>query len=206
MIYEIRTYTVTARSTPELEKRFGEAYEARKKYSPLAAFFHTDVGPLNEVIHIWPYADLGERTRIRAEAAKDPAWPPAIAEFIINQQVEIVVPFPFSSEWKPGKDGPYYELRQYSFRGGTLPKIIEAWQAGVPERTKFSPLVLLGNVEFGPTANSFIHIWPYASWDGRTDIRSRAAATGKWPPAGGGDYYLSQSNKILLPAAFSPAQ
>ena len=46
-IYEMRTYDLKPRSLPEVEKRFGEAYEYRKKYSPLAAFWHTEVGPLN---------------------------------------------------------------------------------------------------------------------------------------------------------------
>ena len=52
MIYEIRTYTLKPRSLGEVEKRWGEAYEYRKKYSPLAAFWHTEVGPLNEIIHV----------------------------------------------------------------------------------------------------------------------------------------------------------
>ena len=85
MIYEIRTYTLKTRSLAEVEKRYGEAYEYRKKYSPLAAFWHTEVGPLNEIVQVWPYTDLAERTRIRAEAAKDTNWPPKIREFVINQ-------------------------------------------------------------------------------------------------------------------------
>src|SRR5438128_2008961 len=67
MIYEIRTYTLKVGSLNEVEKRFGSAYESRQKYSPLAGFFHTEVGPLNQIVHIWPYADQAERTRIRAE-------------------------------------------------------------------------------------------------------------------------------------------
>ena len=35
MIYEIRTYRVKVGSLAEVEKRFGEAYEQRKKISPL---------------------------------------------------------------------------------------------------------------------------------------------------------------------------
>jgi hypothetical protein len=45
MIYEFRTYTLKPRSLAEVEKRYGEAYEYRKKYSPLAAFWHTEVPP-----------------------------------------------------------------------------------------------------------------------------------------------------------------
>jgi len=36
VIYEIRTYRVKVGSLPEVEKRFGEGYEYRKKISPLA--------------------------------------------------------------------------------------------------------------------------------------------------------------------------
>src|SRR2546428_10204933 len=76
MIYEIRTYQIKPGSLGEVEKRFGAAYESRKKYSPLAAFLHTEIGPLNEIIHIWPYQDAADRARVRAESSKDPNWPP----------------------------------------------------------------------------------------------------------------------------------
>ena len=79
MIYEIRTYRVKVGSLPEVEKRFGEGYEYRKKISPLAAFWHTEIGPLNEIIHVWPYENLGERNRLRADAVKAGNWPPKIA-------------------------------------------------------------------------------------------------------------------------------
>jgi hypothetical protein len=41
MIYEIRTYQLAPGSVAEVEKRFGEAYQYRKKYSELTGFFHT---------------------------------------------------------------------------------------------------------------------------------------------------------------------
>ena len=55
MIYEIRTYRIAPGSLAEVEKRFGEAYDYRKKYSELTAFLHTEIGPLNEIVHIWGY-------------------------------------------------------------------------------------------------------------------------------------------------------
>jgi hypothetical protein len=88
----IPTYRVKVGSLAEVEKRFGEGYEHRKKISPLAAFWHTEIGPLNEIIHVWPYADISERNRLRAEAVKTGNWPPKIAEFIETMQSEIVVP------------------------------------------------------------------------------------------------------------------
>jgi len=206
LIYEIRTYTLRPGSIAEAEARWGEAYEHRKGYSQVAGFFHTEVGPLNEIVHIWPYADFEERARIRAAAAQEPGWPPNLGDLIVNQKVEILTPFPFAPAWTPGKAGPLYELRQYSFRGGTLHDIMESWGAALPERMKFSRPVMLGNIEFGPTVNSFIHMWAYESMEQRAEVRAAAVATGKWPPTGGRDRYLTQANKFLVPAAFSPAQ
>ena len=78
MIYEMRTYDLKPHSVPEVEQRFAEAYEIRKKHSLLSAFWHTEIGPLNQIIHIWQYDNLQHRADTRAAAAKDPSglWPP----------------------------------------------------------------------------------------------------------------------------------
>ncbi|MDA1010109.1 MAG: NIPSNAP family protein [Chloroflexi bacterium] len=200
MIYEIRTYTLKPRSMAEVEKRWAECYHVRQKYSAASAFLKIEFGPLNEFIHIWPYESLEERARVRAEAAKETDWPPPIQEFILNMQVEILTPFSFAPAWEPGKLASVYELRQYTFQPGALPDIQEKWGAALPERLKFSPVAMLGSIEFGPTTNSFIHLWPYESLSQREEIRRQAAATGKWP-ASVVQPYLAQRNKILVPAA-----
>ncbi|MGH7417438.1 MAG: NIPSNAP family protein [Candidatus Rokuibacteriota bacterium] len=205
MIYEIRTYQIAPGSLAEVEKRFGEGYEHRKKISPLAAFWHTEIGPLNEIIHVWPYADLAERSRLRAEAVKAGNWPPKIAEFIETMQSEILVPFPFLPDLTPGRLGPVYEMRYYTMKAGTLPDLTKRWESKITERMKMSPVALAGHVEHGE-ANRFIHIWAYKSLDERAAIRNKAREMGVWPPPGGSDTLLTMANKIMLPAAFSPAQ
>jgi hypothetical protein len=205
MIYEFRTYTLKPRSLAEVEKRYAEAYEYRKKYSPLTAFWHTEVGPLNEIIHVWGYQDLAERARIRAEAAKDANWPPKIREFVVDQDVEVLTPFAFLPDVTPGTLGPIFEIRRYSLTPGALPSVMKRWEGALPARTKLSPLVVAGGVEFG-AANRFIHIWAYKSMDQRLEVREQARKAGIWPPPGGGDELLAQSNKIVMPSAFSPLQ
>ena len=205
MIYEIRTYQIAPGSLSEVEKRFGEAYEYRKKYSELTAFLHTEIGPLNEIVHIWGYRDLAERARIRAEAAKDPNWPPKIAEFIRAMKSEIVMPFSFLPDVTAGRVGPVFELRYYTLKPGMLPEVRKAWEAAIAERLKMSPLVLAGGVEFGQ-ANGLVHIWAYKSLDERMQIREEARRKGVWPPPGGADRLLTQETKILLAASWSPMQ
>jgi len=205
VIYEIRTYRITPGSLAEVEKRFGDAYQYRQKYSELTAFWHTEIGPLNEIVHVWPYRDLAERARIRADAAKDANWPPKIRDFAQTMRSEIVVPFSFVPEVRPGTMGPFFELRYYTLKPGTLPDTAAGWEAKLPERMKLSPVVLAGGVEFGK-ANGFVHIWAYSSLDQRMKIRAEAREKGVWPPPGGGDRLLTQETKIVMPAAFSPLQ
>ena len=205
MIYEFRTYTLKPRSLAEVEKRYGEAYEYRKKYSPLTAFWHTEIGPLNEIIHVWGYKDLAERARIRAEASKDANWPPKIRDFVVDQDVEILTPLSFVPDITPGTLGPIFEIRRYSLMAGSLPGVAKRWEGAIGERIKLSPLVLAAGVEFG-AANRFVHIWGYKSMDQRLAVREQARKAGIWPPAGGGDELLSQSSKIVMPSAFSPLQ
>ena len=77
MIYEVRTYQLVPGSLQTVLDRFAEGYEHRKKFSELAAFWYSEIGPLNPIVHVWPYKNAGEREKIRAEAAKSPHWPPS---------------------------------------------------------------------------------------------------------------------------------
>jgi hypothetical protein len=214
MIYEFRTYDLKPHSQPEVEKRFGEAYETRKKYSQLAAFWHTEIGPLNQIIHVWPYKDLEERTRIRDTAVKESAgkWPPKTAEFMVRQRSEIFIPFSFSPEMKPGKQGPFFEMRVYTYASGQLPNLTKAWELAIPNRLKAGPATAILYSELGGL-NQFVHIWPYKTLDERWALRNRLREEGTWPPsvvakkAGLPEYHLvQQENKIVMPSAFSPLQ
>ena len=62
MIYEVRTYTLRPGTVGEFESRFEKRHSYREKYSKLGAFWHTDFGTLNQVIHVWEYDDLDHRT------------------------------------------------------------------------------------------------------------------------------------------------
>src|SRR5438309_1934058 len=97
MLYEIRTYGIAPGSQAEVEKRFGEAYEYRKKYSALTAFWHTEIGPLNEIVHVWAYSSLDARARLRDEARQKGVWPPpGGGDRLLTQENKILLPAAFS--------------------------------------------------------------------------------------------------------------
>src|ERR1700735_1384192 len=105
MIIEMRTYTLQPSTVATFEERFGPALPVRAKVSPLAAFWHTEVGPLNRIIRVWPYENFAERSRLRAEGTKLGGWPPNIREFVEEQESEIFIPAAFSPKLDPKKLG-----------------------------------------------------------------------------------------------------
>jgi hypothetical protein len=198
----MRTYRLKPGSTPEVEKRFGEALRDRVKVSPLGAFFHTEVGPLNRIIHCWPYENLGERTRLRGEAMKLPGWPPKIQEFLEEMESKIIIPAPFSPKLEERRLGNLYEIRTYTMLPGAAPTVIEKWAERIEGRTKLSPLAFCGHTELGGL-NQWIHVWAYKDAAERFAIRDQARAAGAWPPATRGQF-VKQENMFVVPAEFSP--
>ncbi len=205
MIYEFRTYDLKPRSVPEfLERNRAKLSEGRLDYSDLGGFWSTEVGPLNQVIHIWPYEDLNQRRDVRAKVVADGVWPPGSAEFIVNMQSEIFNPAPFSPPLGKRKIGPLYELRLYTYAPGAITQVIDAWAGAIEARQKLSPLAGAWYSELG-SLNRWAHMWAYESFEHRMRVRDEARAAGVWPPPSGVTP-LRQENKLLFPADFSPMQ
>src|SRR5262249_43080167 len=97
MIYEVRTYTLRPGTVAEFEERYAKRLPLREQHSKLGGFWHTEFGPLNQVIHVYPYDDLAQRTAVREALAKDTARAqiPGGGEFIVAQEAEIMIPAPF---------------------------------------------------------------------------------------------------------------
>jgi NIPSNAP len=204
MIIEVRTYGLKPGSLAEVEKRFGEAVPGRQKLSKLAAFWHTEVGPLNEITHIWTYDSFEQRIAIRAEAIKIGVWPPMTSEFIVSMQTEVFLPAPFSPPLEPREVGPLFEIRSYTYAPGALPAVIERWAGAIGERVKLSPLVGAWYSEIGGL-NKWVHIWAYKDATERQRVRAEAVERGIWPPPSAGPgLLLKQENKLVMPASFSP--
>ena len=202
MIYEVRTYDLKPGTVAQFEENFGKALPAREKYSKLAAFWHTDIGPLNQVIHVWGYESLEEREHVRAEASKADGWPPPSDGVILNMNSEIWTPAPFMRPM--GGDqalGDIYEMRIYTYEPGSIPELIRKWSEALPYREEFSPLAAGMYTELGGL-NRWMHVWPYKDLADRARVREEASKSPHWPSGAPGR--VRQENKILIPASFSP--
>ena len=205
MIYELRTYTLKPGMVPTYEERFAEGLPFRAKYSKLAAFWHTDIGPLNQVIHLWPYESLQHRDEVRVAAAKDTSgkWPAKGDDALLRMESEILLPAPFMRPLgEPQQLGGVYELRTYTYQVGAIPRVLELWSQAIVSREKSSPLAGCWYTELGGL-NRFFHLWPYKDLAARAQIRAEAMKDPHWPPPTR-EWLMSQENKLLVPAAFSP--
>jgi len=201
-IYEVRTYTLKPGSVAEAETRFGDAISAREKHSKLGAFWHTEVGPLNQIIHVWPYESLQHRTEVRAAAAHEVGWPPKIQEFIETMESEIFIPAPFMRPLGNQTLGGVYEMRTYTYQPGSMGEVLKRWAEAINDREKLSPLAACWYSELGGL-NKFVHTWAYKDLAERAKIRAESQKLPNWPPKTR-EFLVSQQNKILIPAAFSP--
>ncbi len=101
MIVEERIYTVKP----------GAVHQYYKDYNPrgldiqqrilgnLIGYFHTEIGQLNKIVHLWGYASLAEREKRRAALAADPEWLAYLQQspdIIVEMESRILIPSPFS--------------------------------------------------------------------------------------------------------------
>ncbi|CAA0108630.1 Uncharacterised protein [Starkeya nomas] len=101
MLYEMRTYRLKTGATPAYVKLVEEEGIAIQKshLGQLVGYFTSEIGPLNEIVHIWAYASLDDRVARRARLAADPAWQafgPKIQALIEVMENKILLPTSFS--------------------------------------------------------------------------------------------------------------
>lgn len=100
-IVEQRTYTLYSGKTAQYLRLYENEGLAIQKpiLGNLLGYFSTDIGVLNQIIHLWQYEDLEDRARRRAQLAADERWQvfvPKIQALIFQQENKILIPAPFS--------------------------------------------------------------------------------------------------------------
>ena len=209
MIYEVRTYTLRAGAVPEFEERYEKRLPQRLKHSKLGAFWHTEFGPLNQVVHVYPYDDLNQRASVRAALAQDPVRAAQMGpgDLIVAQESEIMNPAPFMHALgsRDYGTGNVYEMRTYTYAPGDIPKVLEAWAKVIESRERLSPLAACWTSELGGL-NKFVHTWVYKDLAERERVRAASRAPGSGWPAQSGVRPVRQENKLLIPASFSPVR
>ncbi|WP_431281545.1 NIPSNAP family protein [Humitalea sp. 24SJ18S-53] len=107
MIVEQRTYTLHAGKVGAYLKLYEAEGIAIQKpiLGRLVGYYSTEFGPLNQVIHMWAYESLAERTERRARLMADAGWQGYIAKvqpLVLTQENKLLLPAPFMTlAWAP---------------------------------------------------------------------------------------------------------
>jgi hypothetical protein len=205
MIYEIRTYTLKPGSVAEYEKRFADAIEVRSQYSPMYGMWHTEIGPLNQMVHIWAYDNLQHRADTRAAASRDTSghWPPKTNEFVVAQESDILNPIGGMQHHSGVQElGGVYELRMYTYAAGALSEVGKTFASAYAGRHAVYPVGGIWTSELG-NLNRLYQLFPYKDWNHRDQVRGELRQKGIWPPHGDA-HPVAQLVRHMVPAPFSP--
>jgi hypothetical protein len=110
MIIEERIYTCYCGKAQQYVKMYQEEGLAiqRPILGNLVGYFTSELGVLNQVVHLWAYEDLQDRAARRARLLAHPEWNAYAAKvqpLVLNQENKILIPAPFSP-WANGVPHP----------------------------------------------------------------------------------------------------
>jgi len=101
MIVEERIYTLYPEKTDEFLKLYEtEGLPIQRRILPrMLGYFQTEIGTLNQVVHLWGYDSFEQRVQKRTEMRADPGWKPFLARvrpLFLRQENRILLPLPWS--------------------------------------------------------------------------------------------------------------
>ncbi len=98
-VYELRIYRTPVGRAGEWLGHFKAIMPVREKYSKNVGLWQTEMGQLNEVVHLWVYRDLNDRAAVRAKAVQDPEWQAFLAKgyaLLVEMKSIVLNPSPHS--------------------------------------------------------------------------------------------------------------
>ncbi|KAG2447150.1 hypothetical protein HYH02_007896 [Chlamydomonas schloesseri] len=230
-LVEVREYTLKPEGVKAFMDVSAEYADVRKELLPFLGLFTCDVGScLHRVTHMYAYDSFDQRDTVRAAALKDPRWRKFIelsrphVQYQENKvmlearPIYAALQLPPTAQFKappkaPGSSGKVvYELRSYQLSPGygSVPKLVEAFSAGLPHKVAADPdgkLVFFGYTDVG-MLNHVMELWRYPSAQACIQARQAARTVPKWRETIGSVTPGVQhfTSAFLHPAPFSPWQ
>ena len=207
MIHELRVYTLKPGRMPEYldhAQKIGRPARGND-YGVNHGYWTPEFSTLNQVWHIWSYASLDERARLRGELSKNETWSreylPRIRPLLERQDISLIHPM---KDITPPTPGGIYELRAYRTNVGDARPYAEAYLGIMKIREKYSPNVGLWVGEV-PQPNEVLHMWNYSSLDARAKARAALFQDEEWLAhlARMAGKVVEMKSTILLPTAYS---
>ena len=220
MIYDFRMYTLKPGATPDYRAGVKEVgLPIRQNHDvALSGWYWSDVGALNQVVHIWGYQDLEHLQSQKAAVYADPDWSgkyvPRAQPLVESQKTWLMmspafaptypVRGPIAEEGTPEykrKNDMVFDFRQYTLNPGGLPTYMSAVEdLAIPIRQRHG--VKLAGWFYSDLGdlNQVVHIWAFDNVKHMEEAKAAVAADPEW----GGAYIprvrgvLSSQNTYLM--------
>ncbi len=220
MIYDFRMYTLKPGATPDYRagaKELGLPIRQRHGVA-LSGWYWSDIGVLNQVVHIWGYESLEHLNEAKAAVYADPDWTgkyvPRAQPLVESQKTWLMnspdfaphypvvgnVPEEGTPEFK-AKNDMVFDFRQYTLKPGATGEYRSASEeVGLPIRHRHG--VKLAGWFFSDLGdlNQVVHIWAFDNVKHMEEAKAAVAADPEW----GGVYIprvrglLSAQNTYLM--------
>ncbi len=220
MIYDFRMYTLKPGATPDYRAGVKEVgLPIRQNHDvALSGWYWSDVGALNQVVHIWGYQDLEHLNAQKAAVYADPDWSskyiPRAQPLVESQKTWLMmspafaptypVRGPIAEEGTPEykrKNDMVFDFRQYTLNPGGLPTYMSAVEElAIPIRQRHG--VKLAGWFYSDLGdlNQVVHIWAFDNVKHMEEAKAAVASDPEW----GGAYVprvrgvLSAQNTYLM--------
>ena len=212
MINELRMYTtrpgkmmhvVNSSATVAQTIRNGDTY------GKLVGHWSSEIGRMNQYIHMWEYSDVEEMRKLRSELASKEDWRtkfvPLVGPYILTQEIRILRPL---TEIKfPADKSNIYELKIIKLNIGEVNKWKNKFLDIVSDIEQKSINIGLWNTEL-QDPNEIISIWSHPNIESMSKFWSDMGNDKNWLDF---NVYQEKAVKyeesiILRPSVCSPLQ
>lgn len=186
MIVDVRRYTLKPGQLGSYLYNYGkDGYPVQKKHlGDALGWFINDVGPQNQVFHLWHFKDLADMEKRREKMASDPTWIEVRDRFkgifeAQNTEIMKVIPnLPYTSS---GSVPGLVDIRIYTLNHGELPNFIDflsTRSSAIQARYWTDNIVyLMSHIGLQQT---IMHIWGHADHSERLKRRGELLADPDW--------------------------
>jgi hypothetical protein len=94
-LYDFRIYDVKPFAAPEYAALLAEVLPVRERHSTNFCIWQPATGPLDRIVHLWPYDSIEQRMAVRASVAREPEWGEFVSKvfpLLVRQQSSLLRP------------------------------------------------------------------------------------------------------------------
>jgi len=227
MIYDFRMYTLRPGATPDYRAGVKElSLPIRQRHGvTLAGWYWSEIGALNQVVHIWGYEDIKHLEEGKKAFRSDPDWAgkylPRTKGLVESQKTWVMNSPHFAPVYPQIGDVPaegtpefikknkmVFDFRMYTFKHGAIPEYMAAAEEIALPIRKRHGIKLAGwyYSDIGDL-NQVTHIWAYDDLkhlkEGKEAVAADPEWTGKYVPRVRG-LLVAQNTYLMNSTEFGP--